>query len=109
VAVRDQLTRHGAGPREAASVDRAVEPALEQLQESVAGHLRPSARHLEEAAELALAHTIDALHLLLLAQLSGEVRRAPTTERATVIAGNLPNAALQALSACAEEVSALAT
>src|SRR5207247_2040450 len=63
--------------RQAEPVDDVVEPPLEKLQQR---HARDAARplgRLEVAAELILEHAVDALHLLLLAELqavAGELR-----------------------------------
>ena len=59
----------GARRREAEAVGDVVEAALEQLQQRLAGDAAGPLRLLEVAAELILEHAVDALHLLLLAQL----------------------------------------
>ena len=63
--------------RQAEAVDDVVEPALEQLQQRLAGDAARPLGRLEVAAELILEHAVDALDLLLLAQLqavAGELR-----------------------------------
>src|SRR5262245_55344998 len=74
VAVPHQLARLGVVAGEAHPVDHVVEPALEQLDEVVAGHALPARRLVVVAAELALGDPVDALDLLLLAQLLAVVR-----------------------------------
>ena len=69
VAVAHELPRLRARGREAEPVDDVVEPPLEQLQQRLAGDAARAIRHLEVAAELVLEHAVDALDLLLLAQL----------------------------------------
>src|SRR4029453_12940176 len=59
----------GARGGEAETVDHVVEPALQQLQQRLAGDAAGPVRHLEVAAELVLEHPVDALDLLLFAQL----------------------------------------
>src|SRR6185295_13629035 len=57
--------------------DDVVEPPFEQLQQRDAGDAAGAFRFLEVAAKLILEHAVDALHLLLLAQLqavAGELR-----------------------------------
>src|SRR5207248_11159308 len=55
--------------RESQPVDDVVEAALQQLQQRLAGDAAGALRRFEVAAELVLEHPVDALHLLLLAQL----------------------------------------
>src|SRR6185312_3609872 len=77
VAVADELTRLRARRRQSESVDDVVEPPLEELQQGHAGNAARALGGLEVAAELILEHPVDALHLLLLAQLqavAGELR-----------------------------------
>src|SRR5204862_436962 len=69
VAVANELARLGVIARKTHPVDDVVEPTLEQLDQGVTG----DAGHLEGlvvvATELALGDAVDALDLLLLAQL----------------------------------------
>src|SRR3954463_2672765 len=65
----NQLPRLRAGGREPEAVDHIVETALEQLQQRFAGNPALAIRHFEVAAELVLQHAINALDLLLFAQL----------------------------------------
>src|SRR5688572_19125439 len=69
VAVAHELARLRSRRREPEPVDDVVEPALEQLQQRLAGDAALTFGRLEVAAELILEHTVDALHLLLFAQL----------------------------------------
>ena len=65
--------------RQPEPVDDVVEPPLEQLQQRLAGDAARPLGRLEVAAELILEHAVDALDLLLLAQLqavAGELRLA---------------------------------
>ena len=64
-----ELTRLRTRGRQAEPVDDVVETALEQLQQRLTGDAALTVRHLEVAAELVLEHAVDALDLLLLAQL----------------------------------------
>ena len=59
------------------AIGHVVETTLEQLQQRLAGDAARPLRLLEVAAELILEHAVDALHLLLLAQLhavAGQLR-----------------------------------
>ena len=69
VAVAHQLPRLRPRGGEAEAVDHVVEAALQQLEQRLAGDAARAVRHLEVAAELVLEHAVDALDLLLLAQL----------------------------------------
>src|ERR1041384_7925042 len=69
VAVADQLPRLRRGRREPGAIGDVVEPPFEQLQQRLAGDAARPLRLLEVAAELILEHAVDALDLLLLAQL----------------------------------------
>ena len=74
VTVADELARLGVIAREAHAVDDVVEPALEQLDQRVTRDARRLERLVVVAAELALGDAVDALDLLLLAQLLAVVR-----------------------------------
>src|SRR5262249_23550875 len=77
VAVTHQLARLRPRRREAEAVDDVVEPPLEELQQRDAGDAARAFGGLEVPAELILEDAVDALHLLLLAQLkavAGELR-----------------------------------
>ena len=68
----NQLARLGARGAKTHAVDHVVETALQQLQQRLAGDAAAGAVGLGEvAAELVFEHPIDALDLLLLAQLDG--------------------------------------
>src|SRR5262249_29330307 len=85
VPVPHQLPRLCARRREPDAVDRVVEPALEQLEQRLAGHALGAIRHREVAPELSLEDAVHAAQLLLLAQLDrvlGELR-----PRLAVLAG----------------------
>ena len=69
VAVAHELPRLRPRGREAEAVDDVVHAPLEQLQQRLAGDAAGAVRHLEVAAELVLQHAVNALDLLLLAQL----------------------------------------
>src|SRR5262245_33551867 len=75
--VAHQLARLRPRRREPQPVDDVVKPPLEQLQERDAGDAARPLRRLEITAELILQDAVDALDLLLLAQLqavAGELR-----------------------------------
>jgi hypothetical protein len=77
VAVTHQLPRLRPRRRQPEPVDDVVEPLLEELQQRHAGDPARPLGALEVAAELIFQHAVDALHLLLLAQLqavAGELR-----------------------------------
>src|SRR5215831_1709400 len=75
VSMANELARLGVVRGEAETVDDVVQATLEELDEVLAGHAL-HARGLEVvAAELALGDAVDALHLLLLAQLLAVVGR----------------------------------
>ena len=77
----------GARGREAHAVDGVVEAALEQLQQRLAGDAAAGALGLlEVAAELIFEHAVDALDLLLLAQLHAVADHLGLA-RAAVLAG----------------------
>src|SRR5687767_1129608 len=69
VAVAHQLTRLRPRRGEAHTIDRVVETALAPLQQRFTGDAARPLRLLEVAAALILQHAVDALDLLLLAQL----------------------------------------
>src|SRR6185295_6478765 len=66
--------------------DDVVEPPFEQLEQRDAGDAAGAFRFLEVAAELILQHAVDALDLLLLAQLQA-VARQLRLPRLAVLAG----------------------
>src|SRR5262249_17785962 len=72
--------------RGAEPVDPVVQPPLEELQQRDAGDAARPLRRLEVAPELILEHAVDALHLLLLAQLQA-VARELRLPRLAVLAG----------------------
>ncbi len=79
VAVAHELPRLRPRRGEAEAVGDVVEPPLEQLQQRLAGDAARPLRLLEVAPELVLEHAVDALDLLLLAQLhavAGQLRLA---------------------------------
>src|SRR5688572_1062920 len=69
VTVANQLARLGARGRQAQTVGDVVEPALQQLQQRLAGDPAGPLGLLEVAAELVLEDAVDTLDLLLLAKL----------------------------------------
>src|SRR3989475_245458 len=69
VPVTHELPGLGARGGEAEPVDDVVEPALEELEQRLAGHAARPVGEREVAAELRLEHAVDAPQLLLLAQL----------------------------------------
>src|ERR1700687_780747 len=102
--VRDQLARLGARGRETHAVDHVVGPALEQLQQRLAGGAGTTRRGLVVIAELALEHSIHAAQLLLLAQLQTVVRQPLPPLTLDAAGGHLPLAlALEPLGAALEE------
>src|SRR5205807_8007312 len=77
VTVADELSRLRARGRQPEAVDDVVEPSLQQLQQRLAGDAPRPLGRLEVAPELILQHAVDALDLLLLAQLqavAGQLR-----------------------------------
>src|SRR5262245_28742459 len=77
VPVAHQLPRLRPRGRQAEAVDHVVEPPFEQLQQRDAGDAAGPLGRFEVAAELIFEHAVDALHLLLLAELqavTGELR-----------------------------------
>src|SRR5207302_1461413 len=71
----DELARRATARGEAHPIHHVVETALERREQVVPGDARRRAHALERVAELLLAQLIDALDLLLLAQLLGVLRR----------------------------------
>ena len=69
VAVARELPRLRPRRREPEAIEHVVQAALQQLEQRLAGDAARPVRHLEVAAELVLEHPVDALDLLLLAQL----------------------------------------
>src|SRR5690606_32431971 len=94
--VRDQLARGRAGDREAHAVDDVVQAGFQQLQQVLAGVALLRRGLLVVVAELALEQAVDALDLLLLAQLGGVVGQLAATGAGagTVLAGLLLQLAL---------------
>src|SRR5262249_32093235 len=77
VAMADQLTGLRPRGRQSQPIDDVVEPPFEELEQRHAGNAARALGGLEVAAELILDHSVNALHLLLLAQLqavAGELR-----------------------------------
>ena len=68
--MRDELARLGAARRQVEPEDDVVEPALEQLQERLAGLTRHARGFAEVVLELVFDDAVVAAHLLLLAQLA---------------------------------------
>src|SRR5690606_5385579 len=79
VAMANELTRLGVIAREAHTVDDVVEATLEELDQRVTGDAGLLERLVVVAAELALRDAVDALDLLLLAQLLAVVRALAAT------------------------------
>src|SRR3982750_2206373 len=71
--------RGGAGGGEAEAVDHVVQPPLELHQEVLAGDPLAAVGLDEIVAELRLEHSVDALDLLLLAELQAVAERPPAT------------------------------
>src|SRR5690606_17017766 len=93
-AVRDQLAGRGTGHREAHPVDHVVQARLKELQQVLTRVALLGGRLLVEVAELAFQQAVDALDLLLLAQLGGVVGQLAATQRGAVLAGLLLQLAL---------------
>ncbi len=77
VSVPHQLAGLRARRRKAKAIRNVIQATLEQLQQRLTGDAARPLRLLEVAAELILEHAVDALHLLLLAQLhavAGQLR-----------------------------------
>src|SRR4051794_34984101 len=69
VAMANELARRRARGCEPEPIRHVIQTPLEQLQQRFAGNAARAFRLLEVAAELILEHTVNALDLLLLAQL----------------------------------------
>src|SRR5690606_16122064 len=95
--VRHQLARGRPGHREAHAVDDVVEAGLEQLQQVLTRVALLGRGLLVVVAELALQQAVDALDLLLLAQLDGVVGELAATRAGAgaVLAGLLLQLALR--------------
>src|SRR6185437_12172283 len=85
--VRDELARLRAGHRKAHAIHDVVEARFQQAQQVFTGVALQLGSLLVVVAELALEHAIDALDLLLLAQLHGIVGRTRTLGRDAMLAG----------------------
>ena len=89
MAVAHELPRLRARGREAEAVDHVVEAPLEQLQQRLAGDAARAVGHLEVAPELVLEHPVDALDLLLLAQLQAVAHELRLAQLAVLPGGRL--------------------
>ena len=96
MTVAHQLARLRVVGREAEPVDHVVEAPLEELQQVLARDALHADRLVVVAAELALGEAVDALHLLLLAQLRTVVRQLAAA-RLAVLAGGVGAALVAAL------------
>src|SRR5687768_3508185 len=95
VPVVDELARLAPRGGEARAVDRVVEPALEQAEQVLARDALHPRRALEVVAELPFEHEVDALDLLLLAELEPvPLQRLAAAHRVTVLSGRLRAALL---------------
>src|SRR5262249_60418661 len=74
VPMADHLARRSARGAHAQTEPHVVQPALEQLEQIVAGTSALALGEGEVAAELALQHPVDTLGLLLLTQLDAVIR-----------------------------------
>src|ERR1700733_2149142 len=102
--VRHQLARLGARCGKTHAVDDVVQPALQQLQQRLAGSAGAARRRLVVIAKLALEHAIHAAQLLLLAQLQTVVRQPLAPLALDAAGGHLQLAlALERLGAALEE------
>src|SRR5258705_586661 len=114
MAVADELAGGLAARREAHAIHDVVEARLERGQQVVTRDAGLRADLLERVAELLLAHTVDALDLLLLTELLGDLRRlAAARRRLAMLAGRvratLDGALLgEALGALEEKLRSLA-
>jgi hypothetical protein len=105
VAVIDELARGERGRREFEAIDDAIEPALQQRHQVVAGVALPAPRLLVDAAELALADiAVIALELLLRHELRAEVGR--LLAALPVLAGTVVAVAIERALAAAPEIDA---
>src|SRR5262245_3059718 len=84
MTVAHELSRLGPRRREAKAVDDVVEAPLEKLQERHAGDPARALGLLEVGAELILEHAVNALDLLLLAQLQAVARQLRLTRLAVL-------------------------
>jgi hypothetical protein len=75
--------------RQAEAVEHVVQAALQQLEQRLAGDAARPVRHLEVAAELVLEHAVDALDLLLLAQLQPVAHDLRLAQLAVLAGGRL--------------------
>ena len=90
VAMPDELTRCLAAGGETHAVHHVIEATLECREKVVARDAGQRAHLLEGVPELLLAHPVDALDLLLLAQLLRVLRRLATARRRlAVLAGRI--------------------
>src|SRR5689334_11946292 len=90
MAVPNELTRCFTARRETHAVNHVIEPALKCREKVVARDSRERRHLFEGVAELLLAEAIDALDLLLLAELLGILRRLTSARRAlSVLAGSV--------------------
>src|SRR5215217_705091 len=95
VPVVDELARLAPRGGEARAVDRVVEAALQQAQEVLARDTLHARRALEVVAELPFEHEVDALDLLLLAQLKAvALQRLTAAHRVAVLPRRLRAALL---------------
>src|ERR1700733_11837201 len=102
--VRHQLARLGARCGKTHAVDDVVQPALQELQQRLAGGPGAPRRGLVVIAKLALEHAIHAAQLLLLAQLQTVARQPLAPLALDAAGGHLQLAlALERLGAALEE------
>src|SRR5215211_537886 len=95
VPVVDELARLAPRGGEARAVDRVVEPALQQAQEVLARDALHARRPLEVVAELPFEDEVDALDLLLLAELEPvALQRLAAPHGVAVLSGRLRAALL---------------
>src|SRR3954452_24179100 len=90
VTVANQLARFRVIGGEAEPVDDVVEAPLEELQQVLTGDALHADRLVVVAAELPLGEAVDALHLLLLAQLRTVVRQLAAARLALLAGGVSP-------------------
>src|SRR5688572_21451135 len=93
--VRDELARLRPRHGEAHAIDDVVEALLEDAEQVLAGVALLAGGLRVDVAELALEQAVDALDLLLLAQLDGVVGQATLLRRRAVLAGLLLELALR--------------